>query len=469
MSNVANNPALSRVEALLDENSFVELGALVTARSTDFNLSAEGSPSDGVIIGHGLIDGNLVFVFSQDPSVMGGSIGEMHAKKILSVYDMAVKMGAPVIGLLDSTGVRLQESVDALESIAAIYAKATSASGVVPQIMSVYGNCGGGLSVLTAISDFTFMVEGAKLYVNAPDAIPGNRAEVCDNSSASFQLEAGNIDAAGTEEDMAAAVRKLIAILPGSNVQNGCIDDCLDDLNRAAEGLEGKIADTALFAAELSDNHVVFEAKAGFAKDMFTGFILLGGVTVGVVGNRSQAGEEQLEASLSAFGAAKAAEFINFCDSFDIPLLSLTNVAGYKACMCNEKRLMRALGKMTYAFANATVPKISFIVGQAIGSAYVLMNSKSLGADLVYALADAEVAPMDPSLAAQIICGDDTAAIAETAAAFADNNCGVANAARRGYIDRLVNPADARKYLIAGFDMLLTKEVIGPYKKHGTK
>ncbi len=419
MSNTAGGLALSRINALLDENSFVELGALVTARNTDFDLSADQTPSDGVIIGHGLIDGNLVFVFSQDPEVLGGSIGEMHAKKIMSVYDMAIKMGAPIIGLLDSTGVRLQESVDALESMAAIYAKAVDASGVVPQIMSVYGNCGGGLSVLTALADFAFMADGAKLFVNAPDAICGNRTEVCDNSSAAFQLENGNIDAAGSEEEIAANVRKLIAILPGSNIESGCIDDCLDDLNRAAEGLEGKIADAASFAAELSDNHVCFEAKAGFAKEMFTGFILLGGMTVGVVGNRSAAGEEAFDATLSALGAAKAAEFINFCDSFDIPLLSLTNVAGYKACMCSEKRLMRALGKMTFAFANATVPKVSFIIGEAVGTAYVLMNSKSLGADLVYALADAKVAPMAPELAAQIICGDDGSAIAQTAGSFA--------------------------------------------------
>ncbi len=469
MSNVANNPALSRLEQLLDANSFVEFGALVTARSTDFDLSQEQTPSDGVVIGHGLIDGNLVFVFSQDPSVLGGSIGEMHAKKILSVYDMAIKMGAPVIGLLDSTGVRLQESVDALESIGSIYAKAVDASGVVPQIMAVYGNCGGGLSVLTAISDYTFMVEGAKLFVNAPDAIPGNRAEVCDNSAAAFQFEAGNVDAIGSEAAISEELRKLIAILPGSNIEDGRVEDCTDDLNRAAEGVEGKIADIALLAAELSDGYTVFEAKAGYAKEMFTGLIKLNGITVGVVGNRSAAGEESFDAVLTAAGTEKAADFINFCDSFDIPLLSLTNVAGFKACLCAEKRLMRALGKMSYAFANATVPKISFLVGQAIGSAYVLMNSKSLGADLVYALADADVSPMDPTLAAQIICGEDTAAIAETAQAFAENNCGIANAARRGYVDRLVNAADARKYLIAGFEMLFTKRVDGPYKKHGTK
>ena len=171
MSNVTNNPAIQRMNELLDEHSFVELGALVTSRSTDFDLKQQQTPSDGVVIGHGLIDGNLVFLFSQDASVLNGTIGEMHAKKIMSVYDMAMKMGAPVIGILDCAGVRLQESVDALESIGAIYAKAVAASGVIPQIMGVFGSCGGGLSVLTSVSDFTLMTKNAKLFVNSADAI----------------------------------------------------------------------------------------------------------------------------------------------------------------------------------------------------------------------------------------------------------------------------------------------------------
>ncbi len=464
MSNVTN-PALSRIEQLFDEKSFVELGALVTSRNTDFGLSQTQTPSDGVVIGHGLIDGNLVFVFSQDPSVLNGSIGEMHAKKIMSVYDMAMKMGAPVIGLLDSTGIRLQESVDALESLGAIFAKATEASGVIPQVMGVFGNCGGGLSVLTSISDFTFMTEAGKLFVNSPDTIEGNRCEVLDTASAAFQSEeAGNVDYVGSEEEVFSEIRKLITILPGSNVEEGCVEECLDDLNRASEGMEAKCKDVALFAAEISDAHVVFEAKASYAKDMFTGFVKLNGITVGVVGNREMAGEEELGTKLTVKGCEKATDFISFCDAFDIPVLSLTNTDGFKACVCAEKRLMRALGKMAYAFANATVPKISFMIGQAVGSAYVLMNSKSLGADLVYAYANAEVAPMKADLAVQILSESS-----EDAANFVENNCGVVNAARRGYVDRIVEPADTRKYLIAGFEMLFTKRVDGPYKKHGTK
>ncbi|MDD6194253.1 MAG: carboxyl transferase domain-containing protein [Lachnospiraceae bacterium] len=471
MTNKSDNTAFKRIEQLLDEHSFVELGALVTSRSTDFDLKQQDTPSDGVVIGHGLIDGNLVFVYSQDASVLNGTIGEMHAKKILSVYDMAMKMGAPIIGLLDSAGVRLQESVDALESLGAVYAKAVSASGVIPQIVGVFGTCGGGLSVLSSVSDFTMMTKDAKLFVNSPDAIPGNRQEVLDTAGADFQYHtAGNVDFVGDEADVCDAIRQLVCILPGCNVEEGCVEECMDDLNRAAEGLVGKVKDIASLATELSDSHVFVPVKGGYAGEMQTGFIKLGGITVGVVGNSEMAGEDTFDAVLTADGCEKAADFISFCDAFDIPLLTVTNVTGYEISIAAEQRLTRALGKMTYAFANATVPKISLMVGQAMGSAYVLMNSKSLGADLVYAFADATVAPMDASLAAQIMYADESAdVIAQKAAAYAEENCGVNNAARRGYIDRIVEPVDARKYLIAGFEMLFTKRVDGPYKKHGTK
>ena len=224
MTNKSDNTALKRIEQLLDEHSFVELGALVTSRNTDFDLKQQETPSDGVVIGHGLIDGNLVFVYSQDASVLNGTIGEMHAKKILSVYDMAMKMGAPIIGLLDSAGVRLQESVDALESLGAVYAKAVSASGVIPQIVGIFGTCGGGLSVLSSVSDFTLMAENAKFFVNSPDTIPGNRQEVLDTAGADFQYKtAGNVDFVGDETEVCDAIRRFVCILPGSNVEEGCV------------------------------------------------------------------------------------------------------------------------------------------------------------------------------------------------------------------------------------------------------
>lgn len=458
MSVGTNSPAIGRINGLLDANSFVELGSLVTSRSTDFNVNAADTPSDGVVIGHGLIDGNLVFVFSQDASVLGGSIGEMHAKKILSVYDMAMKVGAPVIGLLDSTGVRLQESVDALEALGAILAKACEASGVVPQIMSVFGSCGGGLSVLTGVSDFVFMEKSAKLFVNSPDAIDGNSVDKCDTSACDYQFEtAGTVDFVGTDAEIFAQIRKLIAVIPGSNVEDGVFDECTDDMNRAAEGLADKRGSVADLAAEISDNHFFFETKAGYAKSMVTGFIQLGGTTVGVIGN--QAGEHGNV--LHAEGCDKAAAFVKFCDAYEIPVLTLTNIEGYCTCQCAERRLPRALAALTNAFASATVAKINLITGSACGSSYVLMNSKSMGADLVYAFPDAKVEIMNPSLAANIMGAD--------ANEFATKVNGLNNAARHGYVDRIVNFEDTRKYLIAGFEMLYTKKTFESYKKHSTK
>ena len=467
MSETANGTAIRRIESLVDENSFVELGASVTSRNTDFNLSAKDTPSDGVVTGHGQIDGNLVFIYAQDASVLGGSIGEMHAKKILSVYDMALSMGAPVIGLLDSSGVRLQESADALESIGAILKKASDASGCVPQVLGVFGNCGGGLSVLTTLSDFVFMADDAKLYLNASDCVDACE-KAGDTSSAKFRFEkSGQVDCIGSEAEVLNKIRELIPIIPEANYADGATDVCDDDLNRAANDIETKRNDIAAFAKEISDSNLFFETKAGFAKDMTTGFIKLGGTTVGIVGNNAAKDGER--AALSADGCDKAADFVQFCDAFEIPVLSVTNIEGYEATCCGERRLPRALARMTMAFAQADVAKINLIAGKAYGSAYLMMNSKSLGADLVYAFTDAEYGIMDANLAAKIISADNASEIAATAGEFAEKANGIANLARRGYVDRFINPADTRKYLIDGFDMLFTKSDATGSKKHASR
>lgn len=478
MSNSKDNLAMKRIAGLVDENSFMEIGSLVTARSTDFDLANTDTPSDGVIIGHGLVDGNLVFVYSQDASVLGGTIGEMHAKKIAGLYDMAVKMGAPIVGLIDCAGIRLQESVDALEAFATLYAKQAMASGVVPQISAVFGNCGGGLSVVSALSDFTFAeAENAKIFVNSPNAIPENNTQKCDTASAEFQsTEAGTIDGVGTAEEILAQIRELITILPSNNAQAGCVDDCSDDLNRAALSVDTMKGDPRYVLSEISDDHIFVETKRAFAKDMVTGFIKLNGMTIGAVANATELYDaegkktEEFDAVLSARGCNKAADFISFCDAFEIPVVSLTNTTGFKACKCAEKNLPKALARMTAAFANATVPKVNVITGQALGSAYAMMNAKSLGADLVYAWPDAKIGMMDAKLAAGIMYPDASAdVIAEKAKAYDELQNDVKTAARRGYVDRIVAAADTRKYLIAAFEMLFTKNVEQPYKKHGSK
>ena len=469
--------ASQRIGALLDDNSFVEIGGQITARTTDFNMKQTDTPSDGVITGYGVIDGNLVYVYSQDASVLGGSVGEMHAKKIANLYDLAMKTGAPVIGLIDSAGLRLQEATDALNGFGEIYLKQTMASGVIPQITAIFGACGGGLAMIPALTDFTFMEsKNAKLFVNAPNALEGNEISKCDTSSAAFQSEeAGIVDVVADEAAILTQIRQLVSMIPANCEEDTSLCECEDDLNRVCADLANCVGDTSIAASTIADNNVFFETKAAYAKDMVTGFIKLNGATVGVVANRTEVYDEEgkvaekFDAALSAAGCYKAADFINFCDAFEIPVLSLTNVAGYQACKCNEKKIAKAAAKLTYAFANATVPKVNVIIGKAFGSAYVTMNSKAIGADMTFAWSTAKVGMMDAKLAAKIICdGKGADAIDACAKEYDALQNDVVSAAKRGYVDSIIDAADTRKYVIGAFEMLYTKSEERPAKKHGT-
>ncbi len=468
--------ASQRIMSLLDENSFVEIGALVKARATDFNLKQTETPSDGVVTGYGVIDGNLVYVYSQDASVLNGSVGEMHAKKITNLYDLAMKTGAPVIGLIDSAGLRLQEATDALNAFGEIYLKQTMASGVIPQITAIFGSCGGGLAMIPTLTDFTFMEEkSAKLFVNSPNALDENEISKCDTSAASFQSsEAGIVDVVADEATIFAQIRELVAMLPSNNEDDDSLIECTDDINRVCAELENCVGDTSIALSQLSDNGVFFETKAEYAKEMVTGFIKLNGATVGAVANRTEvyadgAVAEKFDAVLTANGCDKAADFINFCDAFQIPVLSLTNVKGFKATKCSEKRIAKAVARLTYAFANATVPKVNVVIGKALGSAYVAMNSKAIGADITMAWPNAEIGAMEASLAAKILCdGQGAEKIAECKDAYAALQNNVNSAAARGYVDQIVAPQDTRKYVIGAFEMLFTKREDRPVKKHGT-
>ncbi|MBR1692878.1 MAG: hypothetical protein IJ711_08910 [Lachnospiraceae bacterium] len=314
MSN--SSQASQRIAALLDDNSFVEIGAMVTARATDFNLKQTETPSDGVITGYGVIDGNLVYVYSQDASVLGGTIGEMHAKKITNLYDLALKTGAPVIGLIDSAGLRLQEATDALHAFGEIYLKQTLASGVIPQITAVFGTCGGGLALVPTLTDFTFMEEKkAKLFVNSPNALEGNNIGKCDTSDAKFQSEeSGIVDVVAEEAELLNRIRELISLLPANNEDNLSYTECTDDLNRACENLANCAGDTSIALSNIADDGAFFEVKAAYAKDMVTGFIRLNGATVGFVANRTAVFDEngkeaeKFTDKLSAKACEKAAK-----------------------------------------------------------------------------------------------------------------------------------------------------------------
>ena len=470
--------ASQRIAALLDDNSFVEIGGLVTARATDFNLKPNETPSDGCITGYGVINGNLVYVYSQDASVLNGTIGEMHAKKITNLYDLAMKTGAPVIGLIESAGLRLQEATDALAAFGDIYLKQTMASGVLPQLTAVFGTCGGGLGLFPTMTDFTFMEEkNAKLFVNAPNALDGNVITKCDSSSAKFQAEeSGIVDVVADEATILEKVRELVSFLPANNEDDASfLEDCTDDLNRVNPEIAGCVGDTSVALSILADDNNFFEVKAGYAKNMVTGFLRLDGVTVGAVANRSEICDEEgkvaekLDAVLTAEGCEKAAEFVNFCDAFGIPVLTLTNVKGYEATLASEKAIAKAAAKLTYAFANATVPKVNVVIGKALGTAYVVMNSKAIGADITMAWPDAQIGAMDGKLAAKIMYdGQGADVINEKAAEYEALTLNVTSAAKRGYVDQIVNAADTRKYVIGAFEMLFTKSEDRPAKKHGT-
>lgn len=476
MSNATQSLAATRIASLLDANSFVEIGHSVTARNTDFNLSGKKAPSDGVITGYGVLDGSLVYVYSQDVSVLGGTVGEMHAKKISALYDMAMKMGAPIIGLIDCGGLRLEEATDALNGFGEIYAKQTLASGVIPQITAIFGNCGGGLALFPALTDFTFMEKKAKLFVNSPNALAGSTEAKKDTADAAFQAaETGLVDGVGSEEEILAKIRTLVSMLPSNNEADDNEVECTDDINRAVPGIEANLECAGTLLSLVADDYTFFEIKPEFGKDIAAGFVRLNGNTVGVVANRSLILDEEGgevwkgDGTLSADGAQKAADLVKLCDAFDIPVLSLTNVKGFKADLCNEKKIALGVGQMIHAFADATVPKVNVIVGKAYGSAYIAMNSKAIGADVTLAWDSAQVGMMDSSLAAKVMYpGADAKVLAEKAQDYEKLQNSIDFAASRGIVDTIIKAEDTRKYVIGAMEMLYTKREDRPSKKHGT-
>lgn len=471
MKNSSGNSAFARIQTLLDANSFVEIGACITARSTDFQLHKEETPADGILTGYGLIDGELVYIYSQDASVLGGSIGEMHSRKITALYDMALKVGAPIIGILDCSGLRLQESVDALNGLGTIWQKQAAASGIIPQISVVLGNCGGGTSLIPALSDFTFVEQThGNLFLQSPNTIPSNSREICNTASAEWQsAHTQSIDFCGTEDELFAQIRQLIGILPANNRFSISQEPCTDDLNRLCEGFEQAASDAVLALSMLADNYEFIETKKETAGEMITGFLKLGGMTIGCVANRQTVtdGEQTFAPVLTAAGADKAASFIRFCDAFHLPVLTLSNVTGFESSFASEIHTPAACAALTSAYACATVPKVTVITEKSIGSAGIVMGGKPLGIDLVYAYKDSSIAPMDGMHAAKILYEKEGNRVIREKAHEYDTLYGSAvSAASRGYIDAIIEPQDTRKYLISAFEMLATKQESIKYKKH---
>ena len=476
MNDMAQSPAGLRIRTLLDAGSFVEIGAAVTARSTDFDLVRKKMPSDGVLTGYGQINGHPVYVYSQDASVLKGTVGEMHAAKIVHLYELAMKTGDPVIGLIDCAGVRLEEGMDGLHAFGTIFRAQTNASGVIPQITAVFGTCGGGMTVSAALSDFTFIENrSGKMFFHAPNAIPGNHEEVCDTSDAEFQYrEAGTADVIGTQTQIFAHIRRLISLLPANNEDLMGAEEVPDDLNRIQKELAQCVADPALILPRISDDGRVFEARSGVGRDMVTALIRLNGCTVGVIANRSVLygpdGQpaETFGAVISAKGAEKAARFVTFCDAFSIPIVTLTNACGFETTLETERLLPSAAAKLVYAFTDANTPKVNVITGAAYGSAGLIMNSRSVGADIVFAWEGARIGVMEAASAARILYPDaGPQKLNEMAGRYEELQNSAASAAARGYVDTVISPAETRKYLIGAMDMLMTKRESRPLKKHG--
>ena len=317
--------------------------------------------------------------------------------------------------------------------------------------------------------------KNAKLFVNAPNAILGNNSTKCDTATASFMAESGVVDFVEADEvSVLNSIRNLVVMLPSNNEDDASYEECTDDLNRALTSFTSKLSDTTFALKDLSDHGIFVEVKKAYAMDMVTGFIKLNGATVGAIANRNALLDEdgnvleKYDESLSTAGCYKAEKFIKFCDAFQIPVLTLTNVSGYSATMNDASTIAIAAAKLTYAFANATVPKVNVILEKAYGSAYITMNSKHIGADMVFALEGSIIGTMEAELAAQIMYEDNKEIQAEKAKEYKESQQSAESAAKRGYVDAIITPESVRQHVIYAFEMLFTKRESRPSKKHGT-
>ncbi len=476
--------ARKRLELLFDAGSFVEIGAFVEHRCSNFDMPNTKAPGEGVVTGYGTVDGRLVYAYSQDFTVIGGSLGEMHAKKITNVMDMAMKMGAPIIGMNDSGGARIQEGLDALAGFGEIFIRNTRASGVVPQVSVIMGPCAGGAVYSPAITDFVFMVENtSQMFITGPSVIKAVTGEdVTSNELGGAGVHSSKSGVAhfacANDEECIAKVRKLLSYLPANNLADAPVEESGDDLNRLSAKLTDIIPDNPNKAydmkeviAELVDTGSFFEVHPDFAKNIIVGFGRMNGKTVGIVANQPKVSAGSLDVDSSD----KAARFVRFCDSFNIPLVTLTDVPGYLPGVEQELGgIIRHGAKLLFAYSEATVPKVNVILRKAYGGAYIAMSSKHLGADAVFAWPTAEIAVMGPEGAANIIFRKDIAAaadpVAERAAKIEEYRQQFANpyeAAKRGYIDDVIEPDSTRPRIIAALEMLAGKRESLPAKKHG--
>lgn len=478
------NTARQRIDMLLDVDSFVEVDAFVESRSIEFDMQNKKIAGDGVVTGYGTINSRPVCVAAQDFTVLGGSLGEMHAQKIVKVMDMAMKMGVPFISINDSGGARIEEGIDALKGFGEIFYRNTLSSGVIPQISVIMGPCAGGAVYSPAITDFVFMVdETSQMFITGPQVIKtvtgedvtfeelgGSRIHSAVSGVAHFR--------SSSEQQCFDDIKKLISFLPDNNLSAPPLLQCNDDVNRICERLNeivpeqpSKPYDMKDVIRLIVDNRDFFEVHQYYAQNIIVGFARMAGATVGLVANQPKV----LAGVLDVDSSDKAARFVRFCDAFNIPIITLTDVPGYLPGIGQEHGgVIRHGAKLLYAYSEATVPKINVIIRKAYGGAYIAMSSRHLAADMVFAWPTAEIAVMGPEGAANIIFKKDIAQSqnadivrAQKIEEYKNKFAKPYVAASRGYVDDVIEPATTRPRIISALQLFASKRENSPAKKHG--
>lgn len=451
--------ARERIEALLDEGSFVEIGAFISARD-------EETAADGVITGYGSVDSRLVYVYSQDVTVLGGAMGEMYANKINKIVDMAAKMGAPVIGMLDSNGVRLSDGPRVQRAMGRVLSSFANISGVVPHISIVFGNCAGGSAIAAAMSDFVVMnAKTGRMFVTGPEVIEASEGTAPAVDAKGSVNKNGNAHLIGEDDLGCIEITKLLlSYIPSNNLSDAFIYETADDLSRPCDVLNEieNITDARVVIAEIADDKAYFEIQADYAKEASIGFIRVNGSTVGVIATN--------EAEISSLAAHKMERFVRFCDCYNTPIVTITDVEGFKASASEETwGLARKSAELMYAFVEATVPKINIITKKAYGTAYTLLNSKQGGADLIYAYPTAEMAPLPPAAGVGVLyserlkAGESREALEKE---YIETEASIYNAAKLGCIDDIIVPSETRARVAAALEMLRSKRAGAISKKH---
>ena len=471
--------ARERIELLLDENSFEELDMFVSHRCNDFDMGQNKIPGDGVVTGWGTINGRMVYVFSQDFTVFGGSLSETHAAKICKIMDMAIQNGAPVIGLNDSGGARIQEGVSSLAGYAEVFQRNILASGVIPQISVIMGPCAGGAVYSPAMTDFIFMVKDSSyMFVTGPDVVKTVTNEIIsaeELGGAGTHTTRSSVADGAFNNDVEALheVRRFFDYLPLNNTSRPPVRSSFDDPKRVEMSLDtlapenpNQPYDMKELIHKIADEGELFEVKENFAKNIITGFIRLEGSTVGVVGNQPMV----LAGCLDIDGSRKAARFVRFCDAFEIPILTLVDVPGFLPGTAQEYGGIIVHGaKLLFAFGEATVPKVTVITRKAYGGAYDVMSSKHLRGDFNYAWPSAQIAVMGAKGAVEILYRteiDDPEKVRKRTQEYEDRFANPFVAAEKGFVDEIIHPHSTRLRVCRAFASLQNKNLKNPLKKH---